>query len=66
LGFEHHKSRYVHRIAVLIQIAVLASIFANIIGLAIFMVAFNSFYPANTVKIRRVLSFHYVIAWLRR
>jgi transposase len=31
LGFEHHKSRCVHRIAVLILIATLASILANII-----------------------------------
>jgi hypothetical protein len=60
LGFEHHKSRYVHRIAVLILIATLASILANIIGLAIFMVGLHRRYQANTVKIRRVLSFHYL------
>jgi hypothetical protein len=60
LGFEHHKSRYVHRITVLILIATLASILANIIGLAIFMVGLNRRYQANTVKIRRLLSFHYL------
>jgi hypothetical protein len=61
LGFEHHKSRYVHRIAVLILIATLASILANIIGLAIFMDGLHRRYQANTVKIRRVLSFHLTI-----
>jgi hypothetical protein len=60
LGFEHHKSRYVHRIAVLILIATLASILANIIGLAIFMVGLHCRYQVNTVKTRRVLSFHYL------
>jgi hypothetical protein len=59
-GFEHHKSRYVHRIAALILIATLASILPNIIGLAIFMVSLHRRYQANTVKIRRVLSFHYL------
>jgi hypothetical protein len=59
-GFEHHKSRYVHRIAALILIATLASILPNIIGLAIFMVSLHRRYQAKTVKIRRVLSFHYL------
>jgi hypothetical protein len=60
LGFEHHKSRCVQRIAILILIATLASILANIIGLAIFMVGLHRRYQANTVKTRRVLSFHYL------
>ena len=60
LGFEHHKSRKVHRVAVLILIATLASILANIIGLAMFMAGLHRRYQANTVKIRRVLSFHYL------
>jgi len=60
LGFEHHKSRYVHSIAVLILIATLAIILANIIGLAMFMVVLHRRYQANTVKTRRVLSFHYL------
>jgi hypothetical protein len=60
LGFEHHKSRCVQRIAILILIAALASILANIIGLAIFMVGLHRRYQANTVKTRRVLSFHYL------
>ena len=60
LGFEHHKSRCVHRIAVLILIATLASILANIIGLAMFMGGLHRRYQANTVKVRRVLSFHYL------
>jgi hypothetical protein len=56
LGFEHHNSRYVNRISVLILIATLASI----IGLAIFMVGLHRRYQANTVKTIRVLSFHYL------
>jgi hypothetical protein len=60
LDFEHHKSRYVHCIAVLIMLATLASILANIISLAIFMVGLHRRYQASTVKIRRVLSFHYL------
>ncbi|WJG09733.1 IS4 family transposase [Aliiglaciecola sp. LCG003] len=60
LGFEHHKSRYIHRIAVLILIATLASILANIIGLAMFTAGLHRRYQANTVKVRRVLSFHYL------
>jgi hypothetical protein len=60
LGFEHHKSRCVQRIAVLILIATLASILANIIGLAMFMTGLHLRYQANTVKKRRVLSFHYL------
>jgi hypothetical protein len=60
LGFEHHKSRSVQRIAILILIATLASILANIIGLAILMTGLHRRYQANTVKTRRVLSFHYL------
>jgi hypothetical protein len=60
LGFEHHNSRYVNRISVLILIATLASILAKIIGLAIFMVGLHRRYQANTVKTIRVLSFHYL------
>ena len=60
LGFEHHKSRCVHRIAILILIATLASFLANIIGLAMFMAELHLRYQANTVKKRRVLSFHYL------
>ena len=60
LGFEHHKSRSVQRIAILILIATLASILANIIGLAILMAGLHRRYQANTVKTRRVLSFHYL------
>ena len=60
LGFEHHKSRCVQRIAILILIATLASILANIIGLAILMAGLHRRYQANTVKTRRVLSFHYL------
>ncbi|MFT5840773.1 MAG: hypothetical protein ACI9UT_003287 [Flavobacteriales bacterium] len=56
MGFEHHNSRYVNRISVLILIATLASI----IGLAIFMVGLHRRYQANTVKTIRVLSFHYL------
>jgi hypothetical protein len=59
LGFEYHKSRCVKRIAVLILIATLASIVANIIGLAMFMVGLHCRYQANTVRTRRLLSFHY-------
>ncbi|MFT4807482.1 MAG: hypothetical protein ACI9LX_000801 [Paraglaciecola sp.] len=50
LGFEHHKSRYVQRITILILIATLASILANIIGLAMFMAGLHLRYQANTVK----------------
>jgi Flp pilus assembly protein TadB len=64
LGFEHHKSRCVQRIAILILIfiliATLAIILANIIGLAILMADLHCRYQANTVKKRRVLSFHYL------
>ena len=60
LGFEHHKSRCVNRLAILILIATLASILANIIGLAMFMAGLHRRYQANTVKTRRVLSFHYL------
>jgi hypothetical protein len=60
LGFEHHKSRCVQRITILILIATLASILANIIGLAMFMAGLHFRYQANTVKTRRVLSFHYL------
>jgi hypothetical protein len=60
LGFEHHKSRCVQRITILILIATLASILANIIGLAMFMAGLHLRYQANTVKKRRVLSFHYL------
>ena len=60
MGFEHHKSRYVQRIAVLTLIATLASILANIIGLAIFMVGLHRCYQANTVKTGRVLLFDYL------
>ena len=60
LGFEHHKSRCAQRITVLILIATLASILANIIGLAILMAGLHRRYQANTVKTRRVLSFHYL------
>ena len=60
LGFEHHKSRCVQRITILILIATLASILANIIGLAMFMAGLHLRYQANTVKTRRVLSFHYL------
>ncbi len=59
LGFEHHKSRYVHRIAVLILIATLASIEANIIGLAMFMVGLHCRYQANTVK--KCAYYHFTI-----
>ncbi len=41
LGFEHHKSRCVQRITILIFIATLASILANIIGLAMFMAGWH-------------------------
>jgi hypothetical protein len=50
LGFEHHKSRCVQRITILILIATLASILANIIGLAMFMAGLHLRYQANTVK----------------
>jgi hypothetical protein len=60
LGFEHHKSRCVQRIVILILIATLASILANIIGLAILMAGLHRRYQASTVKTRRVLSFHYL------
>ncbi len=50
LGFEHHKSRYVQRMTILILIATLASILANIIGLAMFMAGLHLRYQANTVK----------------
>ena len=60
LGFEHHKSRCVQRITVLILIATLTSILANIKGLAMFMAGLHLRYQANTVKKRRVLSFHYL------
>jgi hypothetical protein len=60
LGFEHHKRRCVQRITIRILIATLASIFANIIGLAMFMARLHLRYQANTVKKRRVLSFHYL------
>jgi hypothetical protein len=60
LGFEHYKSRCVKRIKVLILIATLASILANIIGLAIYMVVLHRRYEANTVKTIRVLTFHYL------
>jgi hypothetical protein len=59
-GFKHHKSRCVQRITILILIATLASILANIIGLAMFMGGLHRRYQANTVKTRRVLSFHYL------
>ena len=60
LGFEHHKSRCVQHITVLILIATLASILADIIGLAVFMAGLHLRYQANTVKKRCVLSFHYL------
>lgn len=60
LGFEHHKSRCIKRIAVLILIATLASILANIIGLAMTLAGVHKRYQANTLKTRRVLSFHYL------
>jgi hypothetical protein len=60
LGFEHHENRCVQRIAILILIATLASILANIIGLAMSKVGLHRRYQANTVKVRRVLSFHYL------
>jgi hypothetical protein len=43
----------------LILIATLASILANIIGLAMFMAELHLRYQANTVK-KSVLSFHYL------
>lgn len=60
LGFEHHKSRNITRIAVLILIATLASILANIIGIAINRAGLHLRYQANTAVTRRVLSFHYL------
>uniref|UniRef100_UPI00352790E4 transposase n=1 Tax=Glaciecola sp. SC05 TaxID=1987355 RepID=UPI00352790E4 len=60
LGFEHHKSRRITRIAILILIATLASILANIIGLAMHIVGLHRRYQANTTSTRRVLSFHYL------
>ncbi len=60
LGFEHHKSRCVQRITILILIATLASILASIIGQAMFMAGLHLRYQAKTVKKRRVLSFHYL------
>jgi len=60
LGFEHHKSRCIHRIAVLILIATLASIIANIIGIAMNIAGLHRRYQANTTRARRVLSFHYL------
>jgi hypothetical protein len=44
----------------IILIATLASILANIIGLAMFMAGLHFRYQANTVKKRRVLSLHYL------
>jgi hypothetical protein len=41
-------------------IATLASILVNIIGLTMFMVGLHRRYQVNTVKIRRVLSLHYL------
>jgi hypothetical protein len=56
LGFGHHKSRYVHRIAILILIATPASITANLYGLAIFMVGLHRRYQANIVKTSIIIS----------
>ncbi|MEQ3659278.1 MAG: IS4 family transposase [Glaciecola sp.] len=60
LGFEHHKSRAVKRIAILILIATLASITATLIGIAMTIQGLNRRYQANTVSSRRVLSYHYI------
>jgi hypothetical protein len=59
LGFEHHKSRRVQRITILILIATLASILANIIGLAMFMAGLHLRYQANTVK--KCAYYHFTI-----
>jgi hypothetical protein len=60
LGFEYHKSRYVQLIVILILIATLASILANIISLATLIAGLHRRNQANTVKTRRVLLFHYL------
>ena len=57
LVFGHHKSRYVHRIEVIILSVTRGSITADIYGLGIIMVGVNRRYKANIVKTSIIISF---------
>lgn len=60
LGFENSKSYTIKRIAVLILIGVLASLMLIMIGAAAEQADYAKHFQANTIKDRRVLSFHFL------
>lgn len=60
LGFNASQSRIEARIAVLLFINVIASIVLILIGFAVVMANQYYQYQANTVRRRRVLSFHFI------
>jgi hypothetical protein len=60
LGFNQSKSYKIKRIAMLMLIGILAGIVAILIGVAAEQAGFARHFQANTIKVRRVLSFHYL------
>lgn len=59
-GFEHHESKSIKRISILILIAVLASLVLLLIGTAAEQANLSGRYQANTTKTRRVISLNYL------
>ena len=60
LGFNASQSRIEVRIAVLLFLNVIASIVLILIGFAVVIANQHYQYQANTVRTRRVLSFHFI------
>jgi len=60
LGFNQSKSYKIQRIAILMLIAILAGIVSILIGAAAEKAGFARHFQANTIKVRRVLSLHYL------
>lgn len=59
-GFEFHASKHINRLAILMLMAVLASMILLLIGTAAEQANLSRRYQANTVKDRRVLSLSYL------
>jgi len=59
-GLGFNASRSLKRIEVLLFLNVIASIVLILIGFTVFMAKQHYQYQANTIKTRRVLSFHFI------